>query len=155
MRGGRCRAALALAAISLFTACFDLGPESQRDELEKNRELWQSRQPARYVYAIERQCFCPEEARGPVRVTVQGGTVVSQLYVGDGRAVEGAATDWFPGVNGLFDVLRAAFDGGAHDVRATYDPEFGVPVDFWIDYSETTIDEELGFTVTEAVQAIS
>jgi hypothetical protein len=31
----------------------------------------------------------------------------------------------------------------------------GVPFEFWIDYSEFTADEELGFVVTEAVQPVS
>ena len=88
-----------------------------------------------------------------MRVTVDGETVVSQLY-GDGRAVDATAAGWFPSVDGLFVVLLEAFDEGAHEIRVTYDPQLGVPVDLWIDYSQNTIDEELGFTVTEAVQPI-
>lgn len=151
----RCwQAALAVAVIAASVACSDLGPKSQVDELQEAQELWRSQRPLRYVYTIQRQCFCTEDARGPVRVTVDGETVVSQFY-GDGRTVDAAAAGWFPSVDGLFAVLRDAFDEGAYEIRATYDPQLGVPVDFWIDYSQNTIDEELGFTVTEAVQPIS
>ena len=148
------RAALAAVAIAASVACSDLGPKSQGDELQEAQELWRSQRPLRYSYTIQRQCFCTEDARGPVRVTVDGETVVSQLY-DDGRMVDAAATDWFPSVDGLFAVLVDAFDEGAFEIRATYDPKLGIPVDFWIDYSQNIIDEELGFTVTEAVQPIS
>jgi hypothetical protein len=58
-------------------------------------------------------------------------------------------------VDGLFDVLRDAMNEGAHEIRVTYNPANGVPIDFWIDYSENTADEELGFIVTESVQPTS
>ena len=147
-------AALAAVAIAASAACSDLGPKSQVDELQEAQELWRSQRPLRYAYTIQRQCFCTEDARGPVRVTVDGETVVSQLYE-DGRTVDAAATDWFPSVDGLFAVLLNAFDEGAFEIRVTYDPGLGIPVDFWIDYSQNIIDEELGFTVTAAVQPIS
>jgi hypothetical protein len=138
-----------------LAACQDLGPETPRDELQENLELWQAMRPARYAYTIERQCFCGVDARGPVRVTVEGETVLSQVYVEDGRLATGPATGWFPSVDGLFALLRDAIDEGAHEVRVSYDPVSGVPFEFWIDYSEFTADEELGFAVTEAVQPVS
>lgn len=148
-------AVLAAVTIAATVACSDpLGPQTQRDELQEAQDLWRSRRPLRYAYTIQRQCFCTEDARGPVRVTVAGETVVSQLYE-DGRMVDAAATDWFPSVDGLFAVLLDAIDEGAYEIRVTYDAQFGVPVDFWIDYSQNIIDEELGFMVTAAVQPIS
>ena len=150
----RRRVALVAVALAASAACSDLGPQSQVDELQVAQELWRSQRPLRYAYTIQRQCFCTEDARGPVRVTVDGEVVVSQSYE-DGRAVDITAAGWFPSVGGLFSVLLEGFDEGAHEIRATYDPELGVPVDFWIDYNQNTIDEELGFTVTEAVQPIS
>jgi hypothetical protein len=81
--------------------------------------------------------------------------VLSQVYVEDGRLATGPATGWFPSVDGLFALLRDAIDEGAHEVRVSYDPVSGVPFEFWIDYSEFTADEELGFVVTEAVQPVS
>ena len=150
----RCRqAVLVVAAIAASAACSDLGPKGPVDELEEAQELWRSQRPLRYVYTIQRQCFCGEDARGPVRVTVDGETVASQLY-GDGRPVNAAAVGWFPSVDGLFAVLLEAFAEDAHEIRVTYDPQLSVPIDFWIDYSQNTIDEELGFIVTEAVQPI-
>ena len=92
-------------------------------------------------------------SRAGVRDGVDGETVASQLY-GDGRPVNAVAVGWFPSVDGLFAVLLEAFDEDAHEIRVTYDPQLGVPINFLIDYSQNTIDEELGFTVTEAVQPV-
>ena len=121
--------------------------------MREAEQLWQLRRPARYEYTVQRQCFCGEDARGPVRVTVDGETIVSQTY-DDGRAVDAPADEWFPSVDGLFAVLRDAFARDAHEIRVSYDPQLGVPVELWIDYSQNIADEELGFTVTEAVQPI-
>ena len=54
-------------------------------------------------------------------------------------------------MEGLFDLLRAAIEGGAHTIDVTYHPALGVPIDFWIDYLENVADEEVGMRVTEAV----
>jgi len=148
------RISLALATLCVLAVCSDLGPgDLQQDELREAQELWQLRRPARYEYTVRRQCLCTEDALGPVRVSVDGETIVSQLYE-DGRSVDASAVEWFPSVDGLFAVLRDAFTRDAHETRVSYDPRLGVPVELWIDYSQNIADEELGFTVTEAVQPI-
>jgi hypothetical protein len=145
----------AICAVALAAACSDEGPSTPLDDLETAERLWSAVGPTSYVYAIERLCFCGESARGPVRLTVVEGTVSARTYVESGAPVEGIAADWFPEVEGLFGVVREALSEGAATVRVTYDPVNGVPVDIWIDYSETIIDEELGFIVTEAVTQTS
>jgi hypothetical protein len=125
------------------------------DDLADAVSLWNDLGPNSYTFAIERQCFCASEARGPVRITVINGQIVAQIYVDSGASVTGDALGWFPDVDGLFDVLRDAMNEGAHEIRVTYNPANGVPIDFWIDYSENTADEELGFIVTESVQPTS
>ena len=128
--------------------------EGPIDELERNEERWARFGPSSYVYGIERQCFCGEPARGPVRVTVQDGVVVSRTYVSTSDPVPADLEDLFPPVPGLFDVLRDAFERDAFSVEVTYDPQLGVPIDFFIDYAENVADEELGFEVIEGVAAL-
>ncbi|MDA0329187.1 MAG: DUF6174 domain-containing protein [Gemmatimonadetes bacterium] len=136
----------------LLGSCGTLGlGSSVLDELERNQERWERVAPAAYQYAVERLCFCGLEARGPVRVTVVGSAVSSRVYVDSGDPVPANFGESFPTVPGLFDILRDAIDRDAHEIRVTYDPETGVPIDFWIDYLEMAIDEELGIRVTEAV----
>ena len=65
------RISLALATLCVLAVCSDLGPgDLQQDELREAQELWQLRRPARYEYTVRRQCFCTEDALGPVRVSV-------------------------------------------------------------------------------------
>lgn len=144
-----------LCTLVALSACGILGPDAQVDGLEEAFDRWESTRPESYTFAVERLCFCGPDARGPVRITVAGSTITSQVYVEGAAEVEGQATEWFPDVDGLFEVIRDAIDRDAHTIQVTYDPTSGVPVDFWIDYQEFTADEELGFRVVESVQPTS
>ena len=139
-----------LFALALTAAgCGILDPDGgAQGELEDNRERWESVRPVAYAVVIERICFCGEEARGPVRVLVQGTIPTERVYTESGQAVSAELAPFFPTIDGLFDVLADAFDRDAHEVRVTYDGETGIPVDVWIDYEQYTADEELGFAVT-------
>ncbi len=150
----RPRSALVLLLLGALTACSDQGPELPGLlELERNARLWSRTRPANYEYAVERLCFCGTEARGPVHVSVEANQVLDRTYVGTGNPVPATLAPLFPDVDGLFDLLREAILEGAHEIRVTYDPGTGVPVDFWIDYRANVADEELGMRVTERVEA--
>ncbi len=154
MRISARRLALAVAVVALTGAgCEDEGPRTQLEQLEEHEALWAATRPVAYRFALERICFCAE--RGPVRVTVEGQTVMDRTFVETGDPVEGEARSWFPDVDGLFDVLRHALESGADHVDVEYDPQTGVPIDLWIDYAANVADEELGFHVTESVTPAS
>jgi hypothetical protein len=136
-----------------WTGCGDLGPESALlTELERNRDKWDAARPVSYVFGVERLCFCLEEARGPVRISVSGQNVTERVYIESGDPVRAELEELFPTVDGLFDILEAAIVGDAHTIEVTYDTVSGVPLDFWIDYDPAVADEELGFRVTEMVR---
>ena len=146
---------LAIVICMGLGGCGDMGFDLRTlTDLERAQRQWERSRPDSYVYAIERLCFCPVEYRGPVRVRVQADVVVDRTYVDTGQPVPTAYADGFPGVDGLFAILLRAFDEDAHEVRVTYDPDLGVPTDFWIDYEEMAADEELGMRVTEEVVAV-
>jgi len=137
--------ALALGA----AGCGILDPAGgARGDLDDNRALWESTRPASYAMVVERLCFCGVEARGPVRLTVQGQAATGRVYVDDGAPVSSDFAQLFPTIDGLFDVIEDALDRDAHEIRVTYDAATGIPGDVWIDYSEQTADEEQGFSVT-------
>jgi len=141
---------LVLVGLSASACASDhLGP--QRTDLERNRERWEATRPDRYVYAVERLCFCL--MRGPARVTVENDEVVSVLLVDpeEGASPSQAGEGLFPDVDGLFDILEDALERDAHGIEVTYDPATGAPLEFFIDYLENAIDEELGMRVTEPV----
>ena len=138
-----------LAVALLLGGCSDQGPDDPTllEEIASNRAVWAAQRPQSYVYELERLCFCGEEARGPVLVTVVGGQVVEQTYSADDTPVPSNFADLFPAVDGLFDILVDAVDRDAHEVRVTWDVSTGIPGDFWIDYIEMAVDEEVGYRV--------
>jgi len=146
------RIAGALALVWLLAGCSELGFGVRTlTDLERAQTKWERTRPESYVYAVQRLCFCPPDYIGPVRVRVEGAAVVERVYVDSGDPVPAAYADVFPTVDGLFAILAEAYADDADDVRVTYDPQTGVPVDFFIDDLETAADEELGMQVTEDV----
>jgi hypothetical protein len=137
------------ALAACFLACSDQGPEISglRAEIEANRSRWVAQRPPSYHYEIERLCFCTEESRGPVRVVVVDGQVTARTYAPGGGAVPSDLVWLFPPADGLFDILLDALDREAHEIRVTWDDDTGLPVDFWIDYIENAIDEEVGYRI--------
>lgn len=141
-----------LALAVTLAACADLGPgdDDLRREIAANRAIWEALRPPIYVYEVERLCFCGETGRGPVRVRVASGQVQDRVYTSDGAPVSTELEPYFPGVEGLFDVLEDAVGQGAHQIQVTWDPETGIPLDFWIDYEANVADEEQGYRVVTA-----
>lgn len=140
----------ALLALLSGSACYDVGPE--RGELDRARARWAEAEPEHYVYALERICFCPPF--GPARVTVAAGQVVSVEWLTPPSEGFQPEAEWYPGVDGLFELIEDALERRAHSVQVTYDPDNGVPMELYIDYSEQMADEELGMRVTEPVVAL-
>jgi hypothetical protein len=142
-----------LLVVILSSSC----GSSANSELTRNEKLWQSQNLTSYDFTLERQCFCPEDWRGPVNITVRNGKVTSVVYVSNGQT---ATTEKFSDVDTieeLFNIIRDAYDGkGAFDQKAetvnvTYHPEMGYPLTIYIDVSQMMADEEQGYKVEELV----
>lgn len=138
-------------ALSLVAAggCADLGPggDDLAGEIAENRRKWEAAAPQSYVFDLERLCFCGEEARGPVRIRVTSGVPTAWAYVQGGGEVAADLRPFFPGVEGLFDVLEEAVRENAHQIQVTWDPQTGAPLDLWIDYRVEVADEEQGYRI--------
>ena len=48
-------------------------------------------------------------------------------------------------VDGLFDTIQKAIDGGAPLVQADYDPSHGYPSSVYIDLDQRLADEEISY----------
>ena len=148
------RSLLSLAGSALLlAACGVTGPGHPGvAALEAAQARWTLHGPDSYVFAVQRNCFCGPDYRGPARLTVENGVVTDAEYVDSGLPVPSDSA--FPTVDELFELLRSAYDADADDVTVTYDPQLGVPMEAWIDYLEMAADEELGWLVTEAVTPV-
>jgi len=144
---------LLLSGILLASSC----ARSVNSELARNEKLWQSQNIASYDFTLSRQCFCPEEWRGPVNIQVRNGMATSVTYVTNGQT---AAAEIFGNVDTigeLFGVLHDAYEGKnsfnqkAARVDVTYHPQLGYPLTIYIDVSEMIADEEQGYAVENLV----
>jgi hypothetical protein len=144
---------LLLAIIVLSSAC----GSSANGELTRNEKLWQSQNLTSYDFTLERQCFCPEDWRGPVNITVRNGKVTSVTYVSNGQTATAEKFGDVDTIEELFSVIRDAYEGKnsfdqkAETVNVTYHPEMGYPLTIYIDVSQMMADEEQGYTVEDLV----
>jgi len=135
-----------LAAAVTVGACD--GPTAPERKLQAARLKWEHTRPAAYTYTVALYCFCPQEGSGPVIVSVRDGVVESRTYVNSGAAVAPTYADYFPTIDGLFEVIEDARRQGAYAINVTYDPARGFPVVISIDYERATADDELTYRAT-------
>ena len=149
-RKGASAAVLALA-LALGGCLLDVfAPASnQEDNLRTARELWQRQGITDYRYALLRRCFCPEEARGPVRVEVRGGQTASVVPVQSGQTVRTEQFATLDTVEELFATIEQIIARDPYLLTVRYDPERGFPTYVFADYERSAVDEENGFQVGE------
>ena len=145
---------LSLLVLSLVSACASALP----DQLTESKKLWESQKLQDYDFTLERQCFCPEDWRGPVDIQVRNGSAVSVIYVSDGTDVPEERFGDVDTIDKLFALLGNAYSGDgdfaepAESVTVDYDSEMGYPVNLYIDESQLIADEEQGYAVTNLVE---
>ena len=123
------------------SACSDgIGPETQLDDA---RALWEAAGTSSYSFELQPVCFCGASANA--LVVVEDGVVTSVFDLTEERFLELNQAQLYVTVEALFDLLGDAEAQDAHFIRAEYHPVLGFPTDFFIDYSENAIDEELGY----------
>lgn len=136
------RTALALVALSVLSAC-----SSDQHRLDKAREAWAAEGSEAYIMTVTQNCFCPDT--DPVDVEVVGSAVRSAVVHSSYGDIELEIADyqvWFT-VNGLFDQIQGAINGGAHAVDVEYADKLGYPRSIQIDWEQLSADDEQGWTV--------
>lgn len=137
--------AVALLAAATGGACDTGVLRPQQDALHAARERWAAAEPTSYTFEVQRVCFCIEQYVRPMRIAVEDGVVVSAVYADDGTAIPGEIEP--PTVTDLLDEIQTAIDEEADSIEASYDAEFGYPLDVSIDFIERAVDEEMAFRV--------
>lgn len=153
----RLQVALWGACAAIFINCGDgpIQPTTQEEPeasveqrtLSENRRRFEEGVGSSYTYEFQRICFCPEDIRLNVRVTVEGGARTSVESVEDGSPVPSARWSEFLTINEIFDDIQTALDEGAASVQVEYDEALGYPRDVFIDVDQLIADEERGYTV--------
>lgn len=141
------RALALLALLAFLSGCAVLEPEAGADgrrALARARALWERVGPESYRYVYEPRCECPPTIARATWLTVQEGVVVDAYYL-DGAEPVNTGPQVYGTVDSLFARVQRAYDQHAAEVRVQYDPQFGYPVDVWIDWRRDVADEENGF----------
>lgn len=143
------RSLLGLALLVAPACASDRGfsPLAEWQRLALARERWIARAPASYAFTMQLACFCAE--RGPMRVSVVNGAVVSVRPVGSDQELDERYRGPYRPIPDLFGVVSSAIDRPAYRIRAEYDPRFGYPADVFIDFQRNVADEEYGFLVRD------
>jgi hypothetical protein len=150
------RLAAAAALLALFgSGCQDMGPGDAGllDDIALHRALWASKRPSAYVYELQRICECTVDAQGPVRIRVQGTTVVERSYTASGVPVASGLAGVFPSMEGLFDLLEEAAKKDPWYMNMNWDPELGYPRDLYVDLKSNVMNDEISYRVVTAPSA--
>lgn len=140
----------ALLSLAAHTFAFAAG-QSEAEELEKHRALWQTAGVAAYEYGYNKFCECHRETPPETLVTVRDGDVVGVRHRPFGFdhdvQAEQRNLQWYWTVEGLFDLVDAALERQA-EVRTAYDATLGFPTHVYIDYDTNLIGDELDVRLT-------
>ena len=118
-----------------------------RGRLTQARALWDVKGSDDYDFEFRWSCFCDPAHVALVRLTVVDGSVQSAIYLEDDTAVPADQLARYRTIDGLFDLIQGAIDGGADSITAEFDASRGFPTQVAIDYEFGAADEELGFQV--------
>jgi len=144
---------ISLIFLSASVSCANSIPQ----EFTNSENLWKSQSLRNYDFTLERQCFCPEDWRGPVEIQVRDGNAVTVTYIGSDLPVTEGKFDNADTIDKLFTILKDAYTGQgefnqkADSINVTYNTQMGYPATFFIDVSKTIADEEQGYTVTKLI----
>lgn len=119
------------------------------DDFTKNNTLWISKRVTAYNFTLQRQCFCPEDRRGPVRIQVSDRVATSVVYTTSGLPANPEFFADIDTVDKIFIKISEAYKGKAERVDVTFDRIFGYPSTVYIDVSSKIADEEQGYTITD------
>jgi hypothetical protein len=92
------------------------------------------------------ECFCGAPFT-TVLVVVRNGVVQSRTVLATGAPVDTVYQRWFPGVTGLYGVVRDAMDRKATYVGAQYDKVYFYPNFIQIDYGGGNIGDKFNYAV--------
>jgi len=114
--------------------------------LDAAETRWQAAGIRAYTMVQRPVCFCPAIVH---TVTVEDERIVTVETVTDMEpAMVGPST-----VTEVFARIRRAIEEGAAEVRVSYDPVTGVPLEVWVDVDRLMADEEWGVSITDLTPA--
>ena len=136
--------AFGLAACSTLTPA-TLGPVGPiADRANGQRAVWAAQNIRSYLFTIERQCFCPEEYRGPFDVTVIESAATLVTYQG-GVAIADRVAELPKTMDAAFNLILV---NAATEPEIVYDDRFGFPLRISLDPMKNAVDDEVTYLIS-------
>ncbi len=136
-----------LLAFSIFLPGCSNPLGAEQDASERGLRQWQEAAIDAYAFRYQLVCFCGGPGVRPVDIEVRGGEVVGVSFP-DEQPPDPFPLDEYPTVEELFQTISQSLDREPFFLRAEYDADLGYPRDFFADFVENAVDEELGFTAS-------
>jgi len=138
---------LLIALAVILAACSPTG-----SEFSQNQQKWQDANLSHYRFNLDMLCFCAFRDQMPLTIEVSNGEVVS-ITRADGTVVPETDPSYeyfakYATIDRVFSELNAAANGGADEVKVTYDSTYGFPEQIEIDFVKDAIDDELTLTLS-------
>jgi len=143
--------ALILIVIFLISGCSN-ELSAAKKQLRENQEKWDRQSELfdrDYTYTIQIGCFCPEDIRAPVNVSVMDGETKFVVYQKNGQPVTNDIFNRINSVENLFKIVQEAIDSEADKLTVEYDVNLGYPKHISIDPIKDAVDEEHAYTISD------
>jgi hypothetical protein len=134
-----------LAAL-LLAGCGLLEPDSEeQQEFNDALAAWKRQGIEDYYYVHQRSCECVVEWTRAARVVVRSGRVVEATDLENGVTRN---LEYYLTIDGLFALIKQAFDEHADRVEVVYDRSMHYPVSVFIDQDRNVADDEYTLQVS-------
>ena len=141
-----------ISAGLLWLICTQAAALGDRRDLEANWEKWQAADTNQYVYHYRKHCACRKDALAEVAVTVDAGTITNVIYIREDYKTRAEVPEdrrqWYSTIDDLFRMIEEAIHLDANVVDVDYHPTMGYPTRIFIDYDESTLDDEIDIRVS-------
>ena len=117
------------------------------EDLTFHRQLWEDQHVASYVGRLQQTCDCPAVITQPVRMQVEGNTVVSVANAETGAPVDSLLWIYFPPINQLFNIIGVEIESRVDRLDVVYHAELGYPTSIFIDPLGGTSGDEMRYAV--------
>ncbi len=120
---------------------------AEQNALAKSLRTWEEAAIEAYTFRYQLVCFCGGPGVRPVDIEVRAGRVVGVSFP-DAAPPDPFPLDEYPTIEELFLTIEESLARKPFFVRTDYDADLGYPRDFFADFIENAVDEELGFTAS-------
>ncbi|HIO31435.1 DUF6174 domain-containing protein [Marinobacter salarius] len=141
--------ALAGCGTSVSQAGADNAPVPAPQTLEHAEAVWDSHATERYQVTVQQTCFCPEDMRQPIRVTVSAGEVVTAEGLEQPLQNRNLLDNQRLTVAGLFLFIEQSAAKDPHRLEVVYDARYGFPRRIDYDGHEMIADDEFQYELSD------